>query len=130
LRDNLINNGENIEEIQLAEEVPTGRTYCEGSVQQILVNRYERDTRAREDCIRYYGTKYFLCQFDFSTAYGNVMDGFIHVHHIKSRSSLGAEYEVDPINDLRPVCPNCHTVLHRRDPPYELDDVREFLNRQ
>jgi predicted HNH restriction endonuclease len=34
---------------------------------------------------------------------------------------------VDPIADLRPVCPNCHAVIHRANPPYTLDDVRDML---
>ena len=50
-----------------------------------------------------------------------------HVHHLNPLSSVEADYEIDPIQDLRPVCPNCHAVLHRREPPYSLDEVREFL---
>jgi 5-methylcytosine-specific restriction protein A len=92
-----------------------------------LVNRYERDPRARQECIRYYGTKCFLCGFDFAAQYGGVMAGFIHVHHLASLASVGEDYEVDPVEDLRPVCPNCHAVLHRKEPPYSLEDVRRFL---
>jgi hypothetical protein len=117
----------NQEMLKLPEEVPSGSAYCEGSVQRILVNRYERDPRAREECIRHYGTKCFLCGFDFVAVYGEVMAGFIHVHHLNPLSSVGPEYVVDPTQDLRPVCPNCHAVLHRREPPYSLDEVREFL---
>ena len=59
LRDNLIGNGQvqqGNEEIRLPEEIPDGSAYSEGSVQRILINRYERDPRAREECIRHYGT--------------------------------------------------------------------------
>jgi hypothetical protein len=114
-------------QIRLPEEVPSGLAYSEGCVQRILINRYERDPRAREECIRHYGTTCFLCGFDFVTVYGNVMAGFTHVHHLKPLASVGADYEVDPIQDLRPVCPNCHAVLHRREPPYSLEEVRGFL---
>jgi hypothetical protein len=31
---------------------------------------------------------------------------FLHVHHLRELAALGKEYEVDPITDLRPVCPN------------------------
>jgi predicted HNH restriction endonuclease len=118
--------------LRLPEEVPGGSDYSEGSVQRILVNRYERDPRARAKCIRHYGTRCFLCGFDFVAVYGTVMEGFTHVHHLKSLASVGAGYKVDPVRDLRPVCPNCHAVLHRREPPYSLDEVRLFLqaNRQ
>ena len=47
----------------------------------------------------------------------------------RSRRSRG-EHEVDPIADLRPVCPNCHSVLHSRVPAYRIEDVRAFLERQ
>lgn len=130
LRDNLIGNGrgeEVKEELRLPEEVPGGSTYSEGSVQRILINRYERDPRAKEECKKHYGTTCFLCGFDFPAAYGEVMIGFIHVHHLKPLSTVGPDYEVDPIKDLRPVCPNCHAVLHRREPPYSLEKVHGFL---
>jgi hypothetical protein len=112
---------------RLPEEVPAGSAYSEGNVLQILINRYERDPRARKECIKHHGTICVLCGFDFVSVYGNVMGSFTHVHHIKPLSTAGADYEVDPIKDLRPVCPNCHAVLHRREPPYSLDEVRQFL---
>jgi hypothetical protein len=113
--------------VRLPEEVPAGSSYNEGSVQRILVDRYERDPRARAACIRHYGTTCFLCGFNFVAVYGAVMEGFTHVHHLKPLSSVGPDYEVDPIRDLRPVCPNCHAVLHRQEPAYSLDEVRRFL---
>ena len=54
-------------------------------------------------------------------------EGFIHVHHIVPLSGLGKSYVVDPINDLRPVCPNCHAMLHKRVPPYTIDELREIM---
>ena len=113
--------------VRLPEEVPAGSAYSEGSVQQISINRYERDPRAREDCIKHYGTTCVLCGFDFVGVYGEVMAGFTRVHHLNPLSAVGADYEVDPIGDLRPVCPNCHAVLHRREPAYSLDEVRQLL---
>src|SRR5262249_12585145 len=106
--------------LRLPEEVPSGSAYNEGSVQRILINRYERDPRAREECIRHHGTTCFLCGFDFVAVYGEVMGGFTHVHHLNPLSSVGPDYEVNPIKDLWPVCPNCRAVLHRREPPYSL----------
>jgi hypothetical protein len=117
-------------ETMLPEELPAGPAYGEGSVQRILINRYERDPHARDGCIGHYGTSCFLCGFDFVAAYGQVMAGFIHVHHLRPLSSVGADYAVDPVQDLRPVCPNCHAVLHRRDPPYSLDEVHVFLQQR
>jgi 5-methylcytosine-specific restriction enzyme A len=28
---------------------------------------------------------------------------------------------------LRPVCPNCHAVLHLRTPPFSIDEARAML---
>ena len=45
-------------------------------------------------------------------------------------SEVGREYVVDPVTDLRPVCPNCHAVLHARKPAYSIEDVRELLGQR
>ena len=113
--------------IRLAEEILTDSTYSEGTVARILVNRYERDERARAECINRYGAKCDLCGFVFVEFYGDVGRDVIHVHHLRPIARVGANYRVDPIKDLRPVCPNCHAILHRRDPPYALDDVRRWI---
>ena len=55
-----------------------------------------------------------VCEFNFEAFYGERGKGFIHVHHLSSLAEIGQEYEVDPVNDLRPVCPNCHAMLHRK----------------
>jgi 5-methylcytosine-specific restriction endonuclease McrA len=130
LRDNLIGDGLTQgakEEPRLPEEIAGDSGYSEGGVQRMLANHYERDSRAREACIRHFGTTCLVCGFDFVATYGEMMTGFIHVHHLEALSSVGQNHKVDPINDLRPVCPNCHAVLHSRKPPFSLAEVRQFL---
>jgi hypothetical protein len=114
---------------QLAEEILPDSRYSEGSVTRILVNRYERDVEAREACIAHYGVKCHLCDFVFADFYGDIALDFIHVHHLRPISDLGANYQINPVEDLRPVCPNCHAALHRRDPPYSLEEVRQLIRR-
>lgn len=86
----------------------------EGAVMQVSVNRYERSPEARNRCIEQYGSICLICGFDFEKTYGELGKGFIHVHHITPISEIGEEYEVDYKNDLMPVCPNCHAMLHRK----------------
>jgi len=105
----------------------TEDAYVEGSVNQVFVNRYERDPGARDACIRHHGARCSACGFDFFAAYGEVADGFIHVHHLVPVSEIGPDYVVKPDDDLRPVCPNCHAIIHRRTPPYSIKEVRGFL---
>jgi len=100
----------------------------EGAVCRVVVNAYERNAEARRRCIARYGTSCCVCGFDFGHVYGLVAEGFIHVHHLRPLSEIGAEYVVDPEQDLRPVCPNCHSVFHRRTPPFSLEDMRAFIS--
>lgn len=112
------------------EEVEPSTLYVEGAVAHVLVNRYERDSQARKQCISQYGPVCAVCCFDFGLTYGEIAAGFIHVHHIRPLASIAAIYTIDPVADLRPVCPNCHAVLHRRDPPYTIDELRDILRMQ
>ena len=99
-----------LKSVNLPEEVADGTRYSEGSVLRILVNRYERDPRARARCIQYHGTACCICGFDFPAVYGESMAGFIHVHHLLPLASLADDYKEDAMLDFRPVCPNCHSV--------------------
>lgn len=101
--------------------------YKEGKAKQVYVNIYERDQNARKKCIEYYGYKCCVCGILLSDKYGTIGQDFIHVHHIKSLSTIKKEYTVDPINDLRPVCPNCHAIIHRRIPSYSIEELKEII---
>ena len=106
------------------DEIPNPETVFEGAKKEIIVNRYERNHEAREKCIAAHGCKCAVCGMDFEKTYGEIGRGFIHVHHIVPLSSIGKEYELNPITDLVPVCPNCHAMLHRQDPPYDVDSLK------
>ena len=87
----------------------------EGIKVSIVVNKYERSSVARAKCIEYHGVKCSVCEIDFKSIYGEIGDGFIHVHHITPISEIKEEYKVDYKKDLIPVCPNCHLDLGTRD---------------
>jgi 5-methylcytosine-specific restriction enzyme A len=96
----------------------------EGAAIRSEVTRYERSRANRLACISEYGARCAVCGLDFSEEYGDIGQGFIHVHHIIPVSQLGGHYVIDPILDLIPVCPNCHAMLHRRVPPYSVEELR------
>ncbi len=112
-------------EIAIPEEIDFDgyENLYEGAKKQIYVNRYERNRDARDQCVKYYGAQCIICRFDFEKTYGEVGRESIHVHHLKPLSDTGETYRVDPIHDLRPVCPNCHVIIHRKNPPYSIDEV-------
>src|SRR5437867_4902551 len=109
------------------EELPN-RHYITGAVHQILVNSYERDPHARQACLDRYGTTCAVCRMNFEERYGPIGRGFIHVHH-KKPLALREVYFLDPINDLVPVCPNCHSMLHTYDPPLSVEELESEMKR-
>jgi len=60
------------------------------------------------------GTIYFenVCRMNFKQVYCEIGKDFTNVHHEVEISTIGEEYEIDPIRDLKPICPNCHDKLH------------------
>ena len=117
----------NSADLVLPEEVSIEAKYHEGAVREVKINAYERNGQARSKCIAHYGVSCRVCRFDFGKKYGQAGAGFIHVHHLKPLSDIGERYEVDPITDLLPVCPNCHAIIHRRNPPYSIEEVQDML---
>lgn len=111
------------------EEWPANERLYEGAVRLVQVNAFERNPKARAACIKHYGTKCSVCGFDFVEKYGVVADEYIQVHHLTPIATIGETYQIDPVADLRPVCANCHAVIHLQTPPFTMDEVREFIHR-
>ncbi len=101
-----------INDEKLPEEIDIN-DLLEGSTKKISINAYERNPVARKLCIEIYGYKCFICNFDFKAFYGKMGENFIHIHHIIPLSEIGKEYKINPEKDLRPICPNCHAIIHR-----------------
>ncbi|MFN7258445.1 MAG: HNH endonuclease [Cyclobacteriaceae bacterium] len=107
-------------------DVGEQRVYTEGTPNQVTLTKYERNPFARKVCIDHYGLSCVVCKFNFQEAYGQVGKDFIHVHHLTQVSKVAKKYEIDPIKDLRPVCPNCHAMIHRKKTPYTIDEMIKF----
>lgn len=99
----------------------------EGACMRVEVNRYERNRSNRAACIAHHGDSCTVCGFNFGKVYGDHGRGFIEVHHKVPVSAMGGAYRISPIEDLIPVCPNCHAMLHRTDPPMTLNELRTLL---
>ena len=111
----------------LPEEIPDKDLYIEGASIKIRVNYYERDPRARQACINHWGTSCAVCHMSFGRKYGALGQGFIHIHHLIPLSGLGEDYAIYLISELRPVCPNCHAMLHKRIPQLQIEELQELL---
>lgn len=111
------------------EVVQVDSTFYEGKTKTVTVNSFERNPAARKLCIKHYGSKCAVCEFEFEYLYGDIGEGFIHVHHLEEISSIGKEYKINPVEDLRPVCPNCHAMLHQKKPAFTIEELRGMINK-
>ena len=89
--------------------------------------RPERNQAARIRCLEIHGFACKACGVDLEKRYGPLAAGLIDVHHKIPIAEAREEREVDFVNDLVPLCPNCHRVAHRRDPPLSVEELRQLL---
>lgn len=116
-----------LEEIDPDVPEPDFEGLPEGAKIRVEVNRYERDRRNRAAALAIHGYACKACDTDMSARYGEAAIGLIEVHHVTPVSVLGADYRINPATDLVPLCPNCHSVSHRRCPPYSVAEVRAMF---
>lgn len=82
----------------------------------------ERSRKLREAAIQHYTINGKIacaaCGFDFFDKYGSYGDGYIQIHHEKpicQYSDEGvSEHIKNAIEYVKPLCANCHCILHRR----------------
>ena len=118
--------GDTTENDSLPQEAASS-LFTEGHSVQVTINRYERSAKARLACVSHHGYECGVCGIRLRDVYGDVADGFIHVHHLNPISLNSDATIVDPIEDLRPVCPNCHAIIHLRNPPYSILEVQQMV---
>ncbi|MDX2193533.1 MAG: hypothetical protein NW201_09265 [Gemmatimonadales bacterium] len=104
-----------------------GGALMEGALSRVLRSRHERNAAARAQCIAHHGTRCKVCDLSFGEKYGPLGEGLIHVHHLTPLGKQRGARRVDPVTELVPVCPNCHAMLHREDPPLGVERLREAM---
>ena len=101
-----------------------GQIFEEGEESTVVAKRIERSAAARARCLEIHGCKCVVCEKSMSDRYGADGEGVIDVHHLNELSLSGGKHMVDPENDLIPVCPNCHRIIHTKKPALSLEAVR------
>jgi 5-methylcytosine-specific restriction protein A len=104
--------------------------FPEGAVRRASVNIYERNPEARRECLQHYGYVCCVCEFNFEQTYGKHGAGFIHVHHLKQVAKRKKQYKVNPLSDLRPICPNCHAMIHKGSEMLKIEDLEKLIRKQ
>ncbi|MDQ0690732.1 HNH endonuclease [Arthrobacter sp. W4I7] len=99
------------------------------AVTRIEVNRYERDADARRVCLAFHGTSCAACGFSFEASYGEAGTDAVEVHHAVPPAMLGSGYQLDPVADLVPLCPNCHAMAHHGvSSPRTVSELRNIIS--
>ncbi len=110
-------------------EIKNKDIFKEGTTKQVTVNVYERNSKARKVGWEKHGFDCKVCGMSFERKYGKIGKNFIHIHHLKPLAGVSGEYELKPIKDLVPVCPNCHAMLHTYSPPLTIDELKAKMNK-
>jgi 5-methylcytosine-specific restriction protein A len=100
----------------------------EGELTLDMCRKYERSRFNRDLCLSYYGYNCKVCGISMKDIYGEPGSKVVHVHHIVPVSLMEGPKVLNPIKDLVPLCPNCHNVAHRKNPPYSVDELKNFLS--
>jgi predicted HNH restriction endonuclease len=110
----------------------------EGRKKLVETAVYERSLTLRNYAIRHFciGEKIFCqcCNFNFQDFYGeSIGKGFIEIHHTKPIFKYEDEdlenTLAQAIDNLIPVCSNCHRMIHRnRNKPLEIQHLIENIN--
>ncbi len=109
-----------------AKSVQNQNEYDEGFKQQIILELKKRNSALVRQAKEVYGTVCEACDFDFGQTYGPHGEGFIEMHHLYpiSRGSRRST-----LADLRPVCANCHRMLHRGSKLLRIEELKEIIQR-
>nr|WP_253284315.1 HNH endonuclease [Ruegeria sp. HKCCD6228] len=93
----------------------------EGQSQKVAKSIVKRSKKLREYAIKHYSKvdgkiECSGCGFEGSTVYGEGGKGLIEIHHLKPISSTGETKEdlKKAVKKVKPLCPNCHRMVHRK----------------
>jgi hypothetical protein len=109
------------------EELSTEEQLVEGASFTVQVSAFERNPVARRKCIAHYGLSCTVCRFNFENAYGSSAEGYAHVHHLMPLASIGEEYVIDPIEDLRQFVPTV-MLSSLTSASYSIEEMKVMLH--
>lgn len=99
----------------------------EGLRKQVVSVTIERNPTARNACLHIYGPTCKACNATLRKRYAGINKDIIHIHHLTLISDQPGEHWINPETDLIPVCPNCHSVIHSKYPPYTIAEIKAML---
>ena len=103
--------------------------YLEGQRLTSERSYFRRNPQLVKQAKAYYGYTCQVCGFSFKKQYGDLGSKYIECHHLDplSEHDDADELIVTTIDDVRVVCSNCHRMLHRRRPPYTVEELKAAI---
>lgn len=108
-------------------QIANNAIFEEGARFSVISTAVERNPYARAKCIDVHGCSCAACGFDFEKTYGEIGRGFIHVHHLVDLATKKDVHTVDPEKDLIPLCPNCHSMVHKEKPAMSIKKLKSII---
>jgi predicted HNH restriction endonuclease len=71
-----------------------------------------------------------VCGLDFEQVYGEIGSGYIEAHHPEPMAELEYEQTFTQLDDIALLCANCHRMIHRKNPPYRVDELKAIVQQQ
>ena len=99
----------------------------EGESETVIAKRRKRNEELRDAYVAKYGYRCGACGMLMSEVYGEAAKDLIEVHHLRPLSQRVEGASPTKLEDLIGLCPNCHSVAHRRNPVYTPSEIREFI---
>ena len=70
-----------------------------------------------------------ICDFSFAAFYGKAAADYCEVHHLVPLGEAEGARKTS-LKDLVILCANCHRVVHLRNPPFTVEEVKTMLRGQ
>lgn len=97
----------------------------------------QRSARLRQAALEHYARPdgsipCAACGFDFRAKYGSLGEGFIEIHHedpLFQYEDEGVEaFLPEAVKRVKPLCSNCHRMVHRdRKAPLTIDELKALM---
>lgn len=119
---------------QLSAVVIDESVITEGQLNRRTANYRKRSNRLRDAAVQHCTVGGKLpcasCSFDFDRAYVGIGAGYIQIHHLEPIAFGGARELTlsEAIEKVRPLCANCHVMVHRKDPWLTMERLTDSLS--
>lgn len=113
-----------------APEKAIRKSYLEGQKKERVLELISRNPRLAIEAKEKWGLDCQICGFNFEKIYGPLGRDFIEVHHLRQLARQDGKGSKITVNDVRPVCSNCHSIIHRRKDMLSLRKVKRALRRR